>query len=105
MLVIAFAFLWGGYAVAYHAWTLWQGYDITFLQSIDPRGGGYQWPRGGPGPIPAGQVFPGKSSGGGGPAGSTPVPGSAAVKPKKAGKCPPGYLWDPGSGTCLKELG
>jgi hypothetical protein len=41
---------------------------------------------------------------GSGPAQSTPVKGTAGVKPKIPGKCPPGYLWDAGKGICLREL-
>jgi hypothetical protein len=42
---------------------------------------------------------------GSGPAQSTPIKGSAGVRPKIPGKCPPGYLWDAKTGVCLRELG
>jgi hypothetical protein len=108
MLPLVFGLLWGGYALAFHGWSLWQRYDLTFLESINPANGGYSgpWP---PPQIQAGDVLPGgaskASSKGTGPGGSTPVPGSAAVIPKVAGQCPKGYIWDPGSKTCLQELG
>jgi len=51
--------------------------------------------------IPIGHL--GETGHGGGGGGFTRLPGGA-IKPDTPGKCPKGYLWDPKSKTCLKEL-
>jgi hypothetical protein len=59
MVAVGFGLIWGGYAVGLWGWCLLQGYDITFGQLVSPLHSYSQaWP---PGPIPAGQVFPGKN--------------------------------------------
>lgn len=54
--------------------------------------------------IPQGHLSDAAATGSG-PAQSTPIKGSAGVKPKIPGHCPPGYLWAPDQGICLQELG
>lgn len=105
MAAIGILLLLGGYGLGLMGYGLVRGYDMTL---------GSYWNPVHPGPwntalYTGSAVFPdGKTQGSassGGPGGSTRIPGSAAVKPKTPGKCPPGFLWDPGSSTCLQELG
>lgn len=106
MAALGIILLLGGYGLGLTGYSLIRGYDMTLGSFWNPVHIG-TWNT----QIYTGTaVFPdgktqGTSSSKSGPGGSTPIPGSAAVKPKTAGKCPQGYLWDPGSKTCLQELG
>jgi hypothetical protein len=107
MVAIALGVVWLGYAGTLYGYCLIRGYDISFMQLVNPaRPYAGKWP-----PPPAGDtnVFPSgtaadqaQPASSGGPGGSAPIPGSAAVKPKTPGKCPPGFLWD--GSKCLREL-
>jgi len=49
---------WFAYAVSSYGWVLMRGWDIPFHSWVSPLNP-YQWPAGGPGPIPDSQLFPG----------------------------------------------
>jgi hypothetical protein len=68
MPAIGMGVLWAGYAVGLYGYCLIKGYDVTFGQLIDPRSS-VSWP---PGPIPDGQVLPGKAQARAGGTGKTP---------------------------------
>jgi len=62
---------WVAYTVGSYGWVLIRGWDISFRSWVSPLNP-YQWPAGGPGPIPDNQLFP---TGAAGPAtGSAPAP-------------------------------
>lgn len=102
MVAIGIVLLLGAYGAGLTGYSLVRGYDMTlgsFWNPVHPGKWNTQLYTGS-------AVFPdGKTQGkaaAGGPGGSTPIPGSVAVKPRVPGKCPPGYLWD--GSKCLKEL-
>lgn len=106
MVAIAIVLLLGGYGTGLMGYSLVRGYDMTLGSFWNPVHPG-KWNTAlytGPNVFPDGKTQ-GKPGGGGGtgPGGSTPIPGSNAVRPKVPGKCPPGYLWD--GSKCLQELG
>ena len=49
---------WVAYAVGSYGWVLTRGWSIPFHSWVSPLNP-YQWPPGGPGPIPDTQLFPG----------------------------------------------
>lgn len=103
MAAIGIVLLLAGYGLGLNGYALVRGYDMTLGSMWNPLHPG-RWNTQlytGSGVFPDGKTQ-GKPSGGGGPGGSTPIPGSAAVKPRVPGKCPQGYLWD--GSECLKEL-
>jgi hypothetical protein len=104
MVAIGIVLLLGAYGLGLTGYSLIRGYDMTvgsFWNPVHPGKWNTQLYTGA-GVFPDGKTQGKPGGGGSGPGGSTPIPGSAAVKPKTPGKCPPGYLWD---GTkCLKEL-
>jgi hypothetical protein len=104
MAAIGIVLLLGAYGLGLTGYSLVRGYDMTLSSFWNPVHPG-RWNTAiytGNGVFPDGKTQ-GRPGDGGGPGGSTPIPGSAAVKPRVPGKCPPGYLWD---GTkCLQELG
>lgn len=106
MPAIGFGVAWAGYTLMLWGYLLLHGDDVTLGQLVNPVHR-LDWKTATAAKIPAGQILPGgataASASGSGPGGSTPIPGSAAVKPKTPGKCPPGYLWD--GSKCLQELG
>lgn len=57
MPAIGMGVAWLGYSVALYGYCLIKGYDVTFGQLVNPAAS-VSWP---PGPIPAGQVLPGKA--------------------------------------------
>ena len=67
MIVLAFGFAWLGYSFGLYGYCLIKGYNVGLLQLMDPKTV-YQWPQGGPPPIPPESVFPVKESSGGGKA-------------------------------------
>lgn len=62
---------WVAYAVGSYGWVLLRGWDIPFRAWVSPLNP-YQWPAGGPGPIPDEQLFPG---------GQVTAPGKVPFKP------------------------
>lgn len=104
MVAIGIVLLLGAYGTGLMGYGLIRGYDMTLGSYWNPVHPGV-WNTSiytGTAVFPDGKTQ-GAPGGGSGPGGSTPIPGSAAVKPKVPGKCPKGYLWD---GTkCLQELG
>lgn len=104
MAAIGIVLLLVSYGTGLTGYSLIRGYDMTVGSFWNPVHPG-KWNTNiytGTAVFPDGKTQA-KPGSGPGPGGSTPIPGSAAVKPKTPGKCPPGYLWDPGSRTCLLE--
>jgi len=54
--------VWAGYAAASWGVVLLHGWNITFLQWVNPLNP-YRYPAGGPAPIPDSQILPGSPSG------------------------------------------
>jgi hypothetical protein len=62
MLGVGFLLVWAGYGVGSYGWCMVRGYDVPFRAWMSPLNP-YQWPAGGPAPIPDSQLFPGSAAG------------------------------------------
>lgn len=61
MVAVAMLMLWGGYSLGAFGWCLFRDYDVTLGQLMSPfHPYSGAWP---PGKIPAGQIWPGGTSG------------------------------------------
>lgn len=103
MAAIGIVLLLAAYGTGLTGYSLIRGYDMTLGSFWNPVHPG-RWNTAiytGTSVFPDGSTQTKPGAGGGGPGGSTPIPGSAAVKPRTPGKCPQGYLWD--GSKCLKE--
>ena len=69
--------VWAGYAAASWGVVLLHGWNITFLQWVNPLNP-YRYPAGGPAPIPDNQILPGGATTGGAQLGQA-VTGAAAA--------------------------
>ena len=65
MLAVGMLLIWGGWSVSFWGYSLVRGYNVTFIQLVNPvHPYSGPWP---PGPIPDTQVFPSGASGQGHP--------------------------------------
>ena len=107
MIALGFGVIWIGYAVGFTGYAWVRGYNLSFTEIVSPtKFYTGQWKPGvGPGLVNDATVLipTGSNTGGGSTAGqSDPTQGGTEPVKAKNKICPPGFIYDSGTGRCLR---